>query len=84
MLDQALFGEAPKAFNPVNINLAGGKALFMIHFKMPVAAKHQRIIDAVPVSIDNGTPSNGLHREVQDGFRLDIFQGLHLDQAVPF
>ena len=81
-LGQSLLCIAPEAFQAVDIDLAGGKALPMIHPQMPVSAEHQRIIAAEFIGVDNRASADRLDRHVQQALGRDIPDHIDFHDAV--
>lgn len=81
-LGQPFFCIAPEAFQAVDIDLAGGKALAVIHPQMPVPAEHQRIVASEFIGVDNRAAADGLDGHVQQTLSRNISNHLDLHDAV--
>lgn len=81
-LGQPFLRIAPKAFQPIDIDLAGGEALAVIDSQMSVPAEHQSIVAAELVGVDNRASANGFDGHVQQTLRRDISNDLDLHDAV--
>jgi hypothetical protein len=81
-LGQPFLCIAPEALQAVDIDLAGGKALPMIHPQMPVSAEHQGIVAAELIRVDNGAPADCFNRHVQQTLGRDIPDHLDLHDPV--
>jgi hypothetical protein len=53
VLDQPLLGPTPKSLQAIDVNLAVGEVLLVIHLQVPVAAKHQAFVAIELVPIDD-------------------------------
>jgi len=84
MLDEALLGPAPEPLHAVDIHLAGREILTVVHLQMPVSAEHETVIALEFVRVNHRSPADLLDREPQKGFRRDIGNDTHMDQAVSF
>jgi len=84
MLNQSLFGIAPKTFKAINIDFPSRKSLGMINFQMPVSTEHERIIASKFIGIHNAPSSNSLNCKVQNRICGYIFQNVHLHDTISF
>ena len=78
MFNKTFLRKTPESFYPIDIDFARGKSLRMVNFKVPESAKHQRIVAFEFVRTDNGLSSNGFNGQIQQGFRADLPDVLHL------
>ena len=84
MLGQSFFSIAPEAFQSVDIYSTAREIFPMIDLKMPISTKHKRIVDLIPVGIDDTAPANFRNRKIHNGFRSYIRNTLHPYSAVSF
>ena len=81
--DEPFLGIAPESFESVDIDLASGKSLTMIHPEMPISAKHETVIAFELVRIDNSPSPDSLHRHTKERSRTNIHDYFYFHQAVP-
>lgn len=81
-LDNALFSERPETFQAVDIDLAGGEAFGMVNPQVPVTAEHQSIVTMELISVDDGTPFDGLDGHVKQAFGFNISDHINFNNAV--
>lgn len=81
-LSQPFLCIAPETLQAVDIDLAGGKALAVIHPQMPIPTEHQGIVAAELIRVDNGAAADRLDRHVQQTLGRDIPDHLNLHDAV--
>jgi len=81
-LGQPLLRIAPESLQAIDIDLAGGKALAMIHPQMPIPTEHQSIIASELIRVDNGAPADRLDRHVQQALGRDISNHFNLHNPV--
>ena len=83
VLNQALLGPTPKPLQAVNVNLAGGEALLMVHLQVPVATEHEAVVALELVRIDDRAPADLFDRQLQQGGCRDVSNDRHMDLTVP-
>jgi hypothetical protein len=81
-LGEPFLGVVPKAFQAININLASGKALPMVHSQVAVTTEHQGIIPSEFVRVNNGAPPDHFHGLTQQAFSRDVLDHGNLDFSV--
>lgn len=79
MFNEARLSKAPKALDPVNTPSPKRTA---VDGPLADADSHKTSRNRI-LCMDDGTPSDHFNRVPQQSLRPDIFQHLHLDQAVP-
>jgi hypothetical protein len=79
---QPLFGVTPEPFQAVDVHLSGRKGFAVIDPQVAVAAKHQTVIAAELVGIDEAAATDGLDRLFQQAPGGNILDHLHANHAV--
>lgn len=79
----ALLGVAPEALQPVDIHPATREVFPVVHTKVSVAAKHERVVALIFVRVDDASPANFLDRESQDIFCPGAGEHFHEDSSLP-
>ncbi len=65
VLDQPLLGPTPKSLQAVDVDLAGGEVLLVVHLQVPIAAEHEAVVALELVRIDDRIPADLLGRPLQ-------------------
>jgi hypothetical protein len=78
----SFLGEAPESLYPIDIDLAGGKELFVVDFDVAVSTEHEAVVAFEFISIDDTAPANSFHREVAQGVCCDIVDYLDFDHPL--
>ena len=80
--NDSFLGEAPKSLHPVDIDLTGGKELFMVDFDVAIPAEHEAVVAFEFIGIDDTASANSFHGEVEQGVCRDIVDYLDLDHPL--
>jgi len=83
VLNQTLLGPTPKPLQAVNVNLAGGEALLMVHLQVPVATEHEAVVALELVRIDDRASADLFDRQLQQGGCRDVSNDRHMDFPFP-
>ena len=71
-LHEPLLRVAPKAFEAVDVDLAGGKDLPVIQPQVPIAAEHQAVIAPELIRVHDTAPAHLLQGPIEQTLRRDI------------
>ena len=82
-LDQALLSEGPEAFQSVDVNFSASISLFMIDPQVAISAKHQCVIAAEFIGIDDRSATDRFDCHIQQRGSRDIFDDVDLDHSIP-
>ena len=80
----SFFGITPKAFKPVNVNLACGNSFLVINSQMSVSTEHKGIITPEFISVKNRTSSYRFNRHPQKRFSRNILNNFNQIGAKTF
>lgn len=83
VLDEPFLGPAPESLQAVDVDLAGGENLAVIHFQVPISTEHQAVVTFKLIGIDNGTSADLLDREPQQRFGRHIGNHGNVNNPVP-
>lgn len=81
-LNDPLLCVAPESLKPINIHLSGCEPLAVINSKMPISAKHQRIIASKFIGINNGASSHSFDRHIHQGLGRHVLNNFYADGPV--
>jgi hypothetical protein len=75
----SFLSKTPESLYPIDIDLTGGKKLFVIDFDVAVSAEHETVVAFEFIGIDDTASANSFNGEVEQGVRRDIVDYLDLD-----
>jgi hypothetical protein len=78
----SFLGEAPESLHPIDIDLTGGKELFMVDFDMAVAAEHEAVVAFEFIGINDTASANSFHGEVEQAIGGDLGDYLDFDHPL--
>ena len=84
VFDDSLFGPTPESFQAVDVYPASGEMLPMIDLQVPVATKHQGVIDPIAVGIDDAATAHLGDGQPQHRMSPHIGDDLHADLPLAF
>jgi hypothetical protein len=78
----SFLGKAPESLHPIDIDLTGGKELFMVDFDVAIPAEHEAVVAFEFIGIDDTASANSFHGEVKQGVCRDIVNYFDLDHPL--
>jgi len=83
VLEQLPLGIAPKAFEPVDMDLPPTEPLAVIDGEPPIAAERERIVAAIFIGVDQRPPLDHLDRLLQERLGRDVRYDGDRDPSAP-
>lgn len=68
----SFLGKTPESLHPVDIDLTGGKELFVVDFDVAIPAEHEAVVAFEFIGIDDTASANSFNGEVEQGVCRDI------------
>jgi len=82
VLDQPLLGPTPESLQAVDVDLAGGEVLLVVHLQVPVSAEHEAIVASELVCVNDTASTDLLDGELQQRSGRDIRNDADVNQAI--
>ena len=83
VLEQLPLGIAPKAFEPVDMDLPPTEPLAVIDGEPPIAAERERLVAAIFIGVDQRPPLDHLDRLLQERLGRDVRHDGDRDPSAP-
>jgi len=73
VFNQSLLGPVPESLQAVDVDLAGGEVLLVVHLQVPIPAEHEAVIAVELVGIDHTASTDLLNGEFHQRGGRDIW-----------
>lgn len=83
VLDKAFLGPTPESLQAVDVDLAGREMFSVVYLQVSVAAKHEAVIAAELIRVNDTAPADLLDGKREQRGRRDIRNDRHMNPTVP-
>ncbi len=81
--NEALRGIGPEAFHAIDIDLAPGDSVAVVHPQRPIPTEHERVIAMITVGVHDTAAADLLHGQIQQRGGLNIGNNLDVNNPSP-